>query len=67
MGIREKEVLYRMIFMRLFKNGPMATRGSSKTDTNLAMLMNLDKIAIARTNYILAAIDEKYDREVFPE
>jgi hypothetical protein len=64
MGLREKELLYRMIFMKLYKEKSICPRGTSYAKY-LYRLMHLDEIAIARTNYVLASIGESYERETF--
>ena len=60
----EKETLYRMIFMKLYNEKPICPRGTSYAKY-LYRLIHLDEIAIARTNYVLAAIGESYEREIF--
>lgn len=60
MGIREKEILYRMLYIEAMRRFPIA-RGISKTFNPLKW----HYLAIERANYILAAIGESYDQEVW--
>ena len=59
MGIREKEILYRMLYFEAMRRYPI-TRGNLKIFDPLKW----HYLAIERANYILAAIGESYDQEV---
>lgn len=59
MGLREKEILYRMFTDMLMKSIRIPRGSSSKSMFNV--LMAIHNEAVKRTTYCLAALDEDFE------